>query len=216
MSVYSVSMKSSPVQAVANHAALPPGKRSLQREQTRRQLVASGLRVVADRGFAAATTAAIAKDSGKAHGTVFVHFPTRDALVAELVEEVGRAISHRLAELSAEQAGLADVLDAHLAALADNEILYARLLREATTLPLAARARVFALQSGIAWRLRHALERDAQRGTVRAIDPVMLGNVWIALTNHYLMNGDLFAPGKSVIATRGADLKAQLLALLQP
>jgi len=49
---------------------------------------------------------------------------------------------------------------------------------------------------------------------VRAIDPVTLGNTWIALTNHYLMNRDLFAPGGSVIAKCGAALKAQLRALL--
>lgn len=211
MSVYSLSMKSSTATAAA-----PPGKRTQQREQTRRQLVASGLRVVADRGFAAATTAEIAKDSGKAHGTVFVHFPTRDALVAELVEEVGRAMSRRLADIPTDHPGVAEVLDAHLAALGEHEVLYARLLREATTLPLAARARVFALQSGIAWRLRSALARDVARGTARAIDPVVLGNLWIALTNHYLMNRDLFAPGKSVVAARGTDLKAQLLAILQP
>ena len=59
----------------------------------------AGLRVVAERGFAAATTAAIARLRGKAHGTVFVHFQTRDALVAELVEEIGRAISQRLADI---------------------------------------------------------------------------------------------------------------------
>lgn len=193
-----------------------PGGRTQQRERTRAQLVASGLRVVAHRGFAAATTAEIAKDSGKAHGTVFLHFPTRDALVAELVEEVGRAMSRRLADIPADRPGVAEVLDAHLAALAENEVLYARLVREATSLPLAARARVFALQSGIAWRLRGALARDVERGKARPFDPVVLGNLWIALTNHYLMNRDLFAPDASVVGVRGADLKAQLLAILQP
>ena len=190
--------------------------RAHQRAATRRQLVEAGLRVVAAQGFAGATTAAIAEASGRAHGTVFVHFPTRDALVAELVEEVGRGISQRLAELPTDATGVAEVVDAHLAALAENEVLYARLLCEATVLPAAARARVFALQSGIAWRLRAAHARDVARGIARAMDPVALGNTWIALTNHYLMNRDLFAPGASVIAVRGAELKSQLLEILQP
>ena len=186
--------------------------RAEQLATTRRELVQAGLRVVAERGFAAATTAAIAQACGKAHGTVFVHFKTRDALVAELVEEVGRAITERLADIPTETTGVAEVLDAHLAALAAHEVLYARLLRDATSLPAAARARVFALQSGIAWRLRHAHARDVSARKVRAMDPVALGNTWIALTNHYLMNRDLFAPGASVIAARGAELRAQLLA----
>ncbi len=206
MSQYSVNSDNSP--------ALGP--RHQQRAATRRQLVDAGLRVVAARGLAGATTAAIAEASGKAHGTVFVHFRSRDELVDALVQEVGRAISQRLAELDTETPGVAEVLDAHLAALAEFEALYTCLLREAATLTMAARARVFALQSGVAWRLRHALARDVARGTARPLEPVLLANVWIALTNHYLMNRDLFAPGASVVAARGAELKSQLMALLQP
>jgi AcrR family transcriptional regulator len=177
--------------------------------------VQAGLRVVAERGFAGATTAAIAEASGKAHGTVFVHFRTRDVLVAELVAEIGRAISQRLAEIP-DAPSLSEVLDSHLAALAQHEALYARLLCEASTLPDAARARLFALQSGIAWRLRTAYERQLANGAARELDPLALANMWIALTNHYLMNRDLFAPGASVVAARGAQLKAQWLALTQP
>lgn len=190
--------------------------RTRQREATRRRLIEAGLRVVAAHGFARATTAAIAQETGKAHGTVFVHFPTRDALVTELVEEIGRTMSRRLAQMPTDAPGVSEVLDAHLAALAEQEELYACLLREAAALPLVARARVFALQSGIAWRLREAHARDVARGAARAMDPVALGNTWIALTNHYLMNRDLFAPGASVIAARGAELKATLLAIIRP
>lgn len=193
-----------------------PGARAQQRSATRRQLVDAGLRVVAARGLAGATTAAIAEASGKAHGTVFVHFRNRDELVDALVQELGRAISQRLAELDDEHHGVAEVLDAHLAALGEFEALVACVLRESGTLPPAARARVFALQSGVAWRLRQALARDVERGVARAIDPLTVANVWIALTNHYLVHRDLFAPGASVVAARGAELKAQLLSLLAP
>lgn len=198
--------------------AHPPSSRAHQRSATRRQLVDAGLRVVAARGLAGATTAAIAEASGKAHGTVFVHFRSRDDLVDALVQELGRAISQRLAELADDggEPGVAQVLDAHLAALAEYEALVACVLRESGTLPPAARARVFALQSGVAWRLRHALARDVARGRARPIDPLTLSNVWIALGNHYLIHRDLFAPGASVVAARGAELKAQLLSLIAP
>ncbi|MGL4576386.1 MAG: TetR/AcrR family transcriptional regulator [Burkholderiaceae bacterium] len=191
-------------------------QRAAQREETRRQLIEAGLRVVADAGFAGASTAAIAQATGKAHGTVFVHFATRDALVAELVAEVGRTMSARLAALDTSAPSIAAVLDAHLTALADSEVLYSRMLCEASTLPLSARAQIFALQSGIAWRLRGAYERARKQGKVRKIDPVALANIWISLTNHYLMNRDLFAPGASVVASCGAAIKAQVLALIKP
>ncbi|MGE0580750.1 MAG: TetR/AcrR family transcriptional regulator [Steroidobacteraceae bacterium] len=197
-------------------ATAHPSQRTRQRETTRRRLIQAGLRVVAAEGFAGASTAAIARATGKAHGTVFVHFPTRDALVAELVAEVGRGMSTQLARLAGDDPALPDVLDAHLAALAEHEQLYARVLSEAATLPKAARAQVFALQSGIAFRLRAAWTRARAQGTVRDLDPVALANIWISLTNHYLMNRDLFAPGGSVIENCGAALKSQLLDLIRP
>lgn len=189
-------------------------QRAQQRDSTRRQLISAGLRVIAESGFAGASTAAIAKESGVAHGTVFVHFRTRDALVIELVAEVGRAMSERLAMLETKEPSLSDVLEAHLTALGDNEVLYSRLLRELSILPKAARAYIFALQSGIAFRLNAAYKRSLEQGGVREINPVTLSNMWISLTNHYLINRELFAPDASVIVKCGADLKAQLLELI--
>lgn len=197
------------------NTARPTARRSTQRQATRRQLVDAALRVVAEHGFAGATTAAIAKASGKAHGTVFVHFRSREALVDEVVREIGDAISRRLAPAQGELPAVAAVLDAHLAALAEHEVLYARLLGEAATLPPAARARIFALQSGIAFRLRKAYERELAQGRVRKLDRTLLANTWIALTNHYLMHRDLFSPGAGVVAARRRELKAYLLELIR-
>jgi AcrR family transcriptional regulator len=195
---------------------LAPTQRTRQRDATRQQLLEAGLRVVAETGFAAATTAAIAKAMGKAHGTVFAHFATRELLVAELVNELGRSISQSLAAIPQQARSVADVLQAHLTALGAHEILYARLVAESTQLPPAARAKLFALQAGMAARLREAHAHELALGTVRVISSVVLANTWIALTNHYLMHRDLFAPGQSVIAARGEEMKAHMLELLRP
>jgi AcrR family transcriptional regulator len=187
--------------------------RQQQREDTRAELVAAGLRMVAESGFTHTSTAAIAAATCKAHGTVFAHFATREALVMELVAAVGRTMSARLASHASHAATLGEVMEAHLKALAENEALYARVLCEASLLPLAARAQVFALQSGVAARLRAAYAMASPK-TVASIDPVALANMWLSLTNHYLMNRDLFAPNGSVIAKHGAAIKAQMLALV--
>jgi AcrR family transcriptional regulator len=191
-----------------------PRDRSRQREATRRELLQAGLRVVASAGFAGATTAAIARETGKAHGTVFLHFRTREALVAELVAEIGRTMSAALAASDAGSPSMDDVLRAHLGALSGNEALYARLLGEASSLPPAARAHVFALQSGVASRLRAAWERERAGGSVRAIEPAFLANAWLGLVNHYLVHRDLFAPGEQVLARHGDALRAQFLQLI--
>lgn len=191
-----------------------PSIRTLQRQTTKGDLVRAALRVVADKGFANTTTAAVARETGKAHGTVFVHFPTRDALVVEMVNEIGSIISTRLAAIPSDAMGLSDIVDAHLAALADQEIYLCRILQEAVALPPSARALLFALQSGVAAKIRAGLARDVANGMARPFDPVALSNIWIALTNHYLINRDLFAPEGSVIARHGSALKSQLLAIV--
>jgi AcrR family transcriptional regulator len=191
-----------------------PGMRTLQRQATKRELVRGALRIVAEKGFSNTTTASVARETGKAHGTVFVHFPTRDALVAEMVNEIGSIISARLAAVPSEAVGLSSVLDAHLAALADQEVYLCRLLQETIALPPSARALLFALQSGVAAKIRAGLARDVAEGVARSFDPVALSNIWIALTNHYLINRDLFAPEESVIARHGKALKSQLLSIV--
>jgi AcrR family transcriptional regulator len=154
-------------------APVKKNMRSRQRQATRRELVRAGLRIVANRGFANTTTAAVARETGKAHGTVFVHFPTREALVVEMVNEIGSIISRKLAEIPSEATGLSDILDAHLAALADQEVYLSRILQEAVALPPSARAFLFALQSGVAAKIGRGLACDVANGLARPFDPVV-------------------------------------------
>jgi AcrR family transcriptional regulator len=191
------------------------GMRELQRAETRHQILQAGLHLVRQSGFGKTTTGEIAKLVGKAHGTVFLHFATRDALVTEIVKAIGSGLTERLATLSSERFGLEDFLDAHLAVLGEEEALYSALLQELSTLPDNARAYVFAMQSGVSARLGRALQVDIDKGLARAFDKVALANIWIALTNHYLLNRDLFAPGESVIARHGKALKSQLVAIVE-
>ncbi|AVP95890.1 hypothetical protein C7S18_01155 [Ahniella affigens] len=192
-------------------------KRAEQKQSTREQLLSVARKTVAEQGFAATSTAAIAKAVGKAHGTVFVHFPTRDALVEALLNDIGASMTDALATIpDGSDVGVSAVMDAHLDALLANEALYAQILRESTQLPAAARARLFAFQSGVAWRMRAALARDIDAGRLRAVDPAAVANLWIAQCNHYLINRDLFAPNEMVCALRRDEIKANLLALLQP
>lgn len=190
-------------------------KRHQQKQSTREQLLAVARKTVAEHGFAATSTAAIAKAVGKAHGTIFVHFPTRDALVEALINDIGATMTAALATIpDGADVGVHGVMDAHLDALLENEALYAQILRESTQLPASARARLLAFQSGVAWRLRAALSRDVDAGRLRPADPTAVANLWIAQCNHYLINRDLFAPNALVCAERRDEIKANLLALL--
>ncbi|GIW44459.1 MAG: TetR family transcriptional regulator [Candidatus Binatia bacterium] len=85
---------------VAEHAVGPGGRRgrSASRQRARRmapelrreQLLACALRVFARRGISEGRHAEIAQEAGVAVPTVFVYFPTREALVEAVLQEVAR------------------------------------------------------------------------------------------------------------------------------
>ena len=60
--------------------------RKEQKEKTRLGLVRSAEVLFAKHGISRTTTADVAKTLRVSHGTVFVHFPTRDDLILAVVE----------------------------------------------------------------------------------------------------------------------------------
>jgi AcrR family transcriptional regulator len=65
----------------------PESLRAQQKQRTRAALLAAAREAFAARGFDAATIRDIARRAGVATGTVFVHFPDKQALLAEVLHE---------------------------------------------------------------------------------------------------------------------------------
>lgn len=190
--------------------------RAQQKARTRQRLLEVALERCTRDGITATRTVDIARAAGVSHGTVFVHFPTRDDLVAEVVGVVGARVIRRIHDLVEAAAGVFEVLQAHLDGLAEFEEFYARLVTEGAVLPPFARSMLFGIQSAISWHLAQASEREAAAGLIRPVPPHLLFNTWIGLLNHYLTHRDLFAPGESVLARHGPDLLDHLMGLLRP
>jgi AcrR family transcriptional regulator len=189
-------------------------KRELQKQQTRAALLSAAMDVYKRDGIAAARTADVAAAAGVAHGSVFVHFPTREALFISAIEEFGMALAKRLHELAAEGAGLREVLQAHLQGIAEHEGFYARLAIESPLLPPEARLSVLSIQSAISHHISQAADHDERAGLIKPMPLHLLFNTWIGLVHHYLANRDLVAPGASVIERHGAELVGHFMSLV--
>jgi len=188
--------------------------RAQQKIETRQRLLEAAIRVGLAQGFIAARTADVAKHAGVSHGALFVHFPSREALLLEAIEEVGRRITERLHQVVRGRGSLRDVLRAHLACLAENEEVYRRLLVEGPMLPAGAREVWIGVQSAISHHISEVAEQEMTKGRIRALPLHLLFNIWLGLLHHYLTNADLFAPGKSVLAVHGGTLLDEYLGLL--
>ncbi|MFJ1455184.1 TetR/AcrR family transcriptional regulator [Nocardia sp. N2S4-5] len=87
-----------------------------RRAATRAALIDATIACIRDEGYGAATTRHIAELAGVTIGALGYHFPTRVALIASALDEVGQRlrvdVEHRLGEVAADSENqLADSLD---------------------------------------------------------------------------------------------------------
>ena len=75
-------------------AQAAPRRREPERKRAR--LLAAARRLFAERGYAATTTAQLARAAGVAEGTVFHHFPSKRALLEAVAGEYGRGLAERM------------------------------------------------------------------------------------------------------------------------
>lgn len=179
-------------------------KRSEQKIRTRTHLLKIAGQAFSKRGFLNTNTLDIAKEAGVSHGTLFVHFPTREDLLFKVIEEFGLQMGSKFQQLTANKVAPHEILTAHLAMIEEYESFYTHLVTEGAMLPSSIRQRIFLIQSGFAHHLESSLKGR------EGLPPLhFILNSWLGLIHYYLTNRDLFAPGKSVIATHGPQLIKQ-------
>lgn len=189
-------------------------QRARQKTETRTRILAKARNLCARRGFSATRTLDVARAARVSHGAVFVHFPTREALMSAVVGELARDITDKLHALATQGATLAEALEAHLACLAEREDEVRWLLIEAPVLPKGFHLALVGMQSAVSQHLSAAAERDMAAGRVRDMPIHLLFNTWIGLVHHYVVNRDLFAPGRSVLREHGRALIEHFLWLV--
>jgi AcrR family transcriptional regulator len=184
-----------------------------KKDATQRRLVETALDFFAERGFANSNTADFAKAAKVSHGAVFLHFPTREALVLRVLDVFGDRLSAAFKVAMQGELSLEGVLRAHLLVLREYEDFYARLVQEGALLPVKARSLLFILHAAVSHRLRLAAEVEVAAGRCKAMKQHLLFNTWIALVHYYIANRDVFAPGESVLAAKGDELIGHFLSL---
>jgi AcrR family transcriptional regulator len=180
--------------------------RQIQKKNTRQKLLNVALTEFEHRGIMATRMSDIASAAGVSHGTVFAHFETQEALITAVIEDTGIKIARRTHELAQDSGGLRQVLASHLEGIREFEAFYTRLVIEARGLPLIARETLISIQSAISLHISQAAQREMNLGSILPMPISLLFNTWVGLVHYYLTNGDLFAPGDSVIDRYGSIL----------
>ncbi len=189
-------------------------KRQEQKENTRKRIVETAYRIYSEQGFAAAT-AAIAKEAGVSHGTIFVHFPSLDNLLNYLIEDFGNILGTEIHCLAEGQNSVKELLNVHLDILARYEDFYIRLISERSLLPRDAQMAFVNTQSTMAYHFSRVVEREFKSKTVKDIPIHMMFNTWIGLVHYYLLNKEFFSPDTPLIERYRSELIATFLELIR-
>lgn len=184
-------------------------KRLQQKTETRERILNCALKLFEQRGFTQVKTQDIAELAGVSHGSIFVHFPTRDDLIVEAIDRFAGAACEETRLCLKQTTELTAVLKAHVKAIQKYEALYAHLVAESHLLPPKSRATVVELNAVISNQLTRALNDKVPDLRARKVKPHFVFNLWIGLINHYLVNRDLFAPNDSVMERHGNELVKQ-------
>lgn len=72
------------------------GKMKLSTEIRREQIAQSALKLIAANGARGLTTAAIAKDTGMSEANIYRHFRSKDEIISEAVDSIGRGLRENI------------------------------------------------------------------------------------------------------------------------
>lgn len=177
-----------------------------QKEKTRLGLIDEALSLFARRGITATTTADVAKALEVSHGTVFMHFPTRDDLVLAVIDTFGARLSAELGRRLNNEMPLRALLRAHLSVLAEFEDFYLRLVTESHALPSALRAQVYSMNASLSYRFHRAAREQMKTGEFKQLAQVPFFSTWMALVQYHVMNRDLLCEDTPILKHKGEEI----------
>lgn len=189
--------------------------RKEQKEKTRLGLVKHAETLFAKHGISRTTTADIAKALKVSHGTLFVHFPTRDDLILAVVGEFGDRLSHKLGNCLSEEMSLQELLQAHLSVLAEFEDFYLRLITESQFLPSQIRGIQYGMNASLSYRFYCPAQKLMKEGEIKRFDQATFFNTWMSLVHYYIMNRDLFSDQTPIVKEVGDVIIRQFLHLIK-
>jgi len=171
-------------------------------EERRAEILAAALALFSERGFAATRIEDVAARAGIAKGTVYLHFPDKEALFTSLASGMASPILERMEAMAAHDDMPGRLVITGLYALAQQEILGTErrhmlrlLMSEGHYFPTVAEfyhRNVLSVGLGL---LRRVLERAARRGELRnpglaavpqiVFAPILMSVIWTSLFEPY-------------------------------
>jgi len=175
-------------------------KRELQKKKTRQHLLETARDAFISKGFLQTSTAEISKKAGVAHGTLFVHFKSKDILIVEIIDEVLDLVSEEMQKLGSKTDNPLEMLELYLDFLIEQEDLFSVLARELPFYQEELRRKIIFREAIIRENFHTELADGIARGEFRDIDVSSALNFLFGVINLYLSRKTSYISEGSVIA----------------
>jgi len=189
-------------------------QRQKQKRETRGKILAAAMIMFAERGFSVTTTE-IAQSAGISHGSIFVHFTTREELIDCAINVFFDHLNQEINIAAKGNADMEDLLEVYLSILHSSEDFYRNLITQISLLPDVTQEKLFAYQTTLSFHFDDALRREKEQGKIVALPHHMLFNMWLSLVHYYLQNRAMFAPEDSVIDRYRDELISSYLMMIR-
>ena len=171
---------------------LPGERNTSKRDATRRALLEAALNVFGEKGYHGAAVDDIVTRAGRAKGTAYFHFPSKEAIFRALVRELASMLVSRIQrEVSDEQSAI-QKLDAALLSVIDIFIKH-RTLARIVLIEVAGAGRAFSddlmfAREQFVQLIRRHLDGAVDEGTIPPCDTQLIATAWFGAINEVVMH----------------------------
>lgn len=191
-------------------------KRQLQKQKTREHILKIAKQEFVKKGFLNTTTSEISERSGIAHGTLFLHFKNKDALIVKILDKELEEINLAIQQMIAKAADLEQLLLQYLNLLQEDEELFAVLARELPFYNEELRRKILFRDSIIRDHFHKAIELGIKEKRYREVDVTSTVIFLFGTINYYLSLKSIFVKEGSVIEKFKTSIITTLKNLLLP
>ena len=191
-------------------------KRQLQKQKTRQHLLKIAKSEFVKKGFLNTTTSEITEKAGIAHGTLFLHFKNKDALIVEILDRELEEINQTIQQMIAGSVDLEQLLLQYLNLLQEEEELFVVLARELPFYNEELRRKILFRDSIIRSHFHRAIELGIKEKRYREVDVTSTVIFFFGTINYYLSLKSIFIKEGSVIEKFKTSIIKTMRNLLLP
>lgn len=159
----------------------------------------SAKKIFVKKGIIGTATSQIAKDAGIAHGTLFLHFPSKETLIMELLDEELSKFSDRIRQLISDTSDIKLILNNYLDIIQEEEGFFASLAKELPYYKSELRRKILFRESLIREHFQKAIKIGIENGIYSQIDIASTLIFLFGTINYYLSLKKSFVQDGSVI-----------------